>query len=668
MLPRRLLFPAVALAAAVLAGAGDHPPPKTHFHFDYDILPILERQGCSSAYCHGSAKGRGGFKLSLFGSDPEADYRAITRDLDGRRLDLVDSQNSLLLKKPSRTVSHQGGLRLPKDSPEYRTLEKWIRDGAPYSDDLPREIEHLELVRSENRVQARARFRQGKETLWQDVTGLCVFTCSDERVCEVDSQGTLHMKGHGEAWIFARYAGSNARLAVRKSYPHTTKPSVTDHPLDRAWLERLRELGLSPAPKAPPHVLARRLHLDLVDRPPTPMELRRFLELAEHERVAQTADRLLTRNRKEFGRKFARHLAEWMEVPDPQTDGDVPAPRRTLYRYLREELAREMIGGTTLPDLAGKLLSGNHQMVMRFSDPRDRAEFVGRAFLGTRIGCARCHNHPLDRWEQTDNLAFSAWFADRRPDPQHKGSFVEGVLFHPETGAPVEPSLLPATSRAAPAGLDHAATIRWYVLDGAKKTFYRNLANRVFAALVGRGLVEPLDDHRLSNPASHESLLPILAQHLEKHDLADLARLIVTSRLYQLDSRSREDENVPTSARLHFLAQREAKPLSPAGFQNAVSRVLGVEITERLPDSPLARQLALLNGGFLHQALETQTNIDAILDLTPKPEAQLREIFRLVLSRPPRPEEARRFGPLLPTRARELTFALLASREFGSNR
>lgn len=675
MLPRCLLASLAALAAAIAAGGTPEPPPKAPpkaaFHFDYDILPILQRQGCGSAYCHGSAKGRGGFKLSLFGSDPEADYRAITRDLDGRRLDLTNSKNSLLLKKPSRTVSHKGGLKLPKDSDEYAAVEKWIRNGARYSDGVAITVEALELVRTDrgNRVQARARFRQDQEVLWRDVTGLCVFTCSDERVCEIDKDGNLSLKGPGEAWVFARYAGRNSRLAVRQSYPHKPLDREADHPLDKAWLERLSELGLEPSPKAPPHVLARRLHLDLVDRPPTPIELQRFLELPEKERVTKTTDRLLTRNRKEFGHKFARHMAEWMEVPDPQTDANVPAPRRTLYRQLRDDLSKELVSGTSLSDLAAKLLSGNHRMVMRFSDPRDRAEFVGRAFLGTRIGCARCHNHPLDRWEQQDHLAFSAWFADRRPDPKKQGAFVEGILFHPETGKPVEPRLLPNTDRKPAASLDHAATVRWYVLTGAKDLFYRNLANRVFAALVGRGLVEPLDDHRLSNPACHESLLPVLARHLEEHDLGGLARFIVTSRLYQQDSRP-TGNNSTASARLRFLAQREAKPLASAGFKNAVVRVLGVPIAERLPDSPLARQLALLNGDFLHRALEQQNNIDAILDLTRKPEDQLREIFRLVLSRPPRPEEERRFGPLLTGRAqaRELTFALLASREFGSNR
>ena len=677
MLPPRLLMPLAALAAAIVTGSAppEPPPPKPAFHFDYDILPILQRQGCGSAYCHGSAKGRGGFKLSLFGSDPEADYRAITRDLGGRRLDLQNSKNSLLLKKPSRTVRHEGGLKLPKSSAEYAAIEEWIRNGAHYSDGVAITIERLELARTDNgsRVQARARFRQRKEVLWRDVTGLCVFTCSDERVCEVDKNGNLTLNGPGEAWVFARYSGQNARLAVRRSYSHKPRHDETNHPLDKAWLQRLAELGLEPSAKAPPHVLARRLYLDLVDRPPSPIELQRFLRLPEKERVTKTADRLLTRHHREFGRKFARHMAEWMEVPDPQTDANVPRPRRALYQRLREDLSRELVSGTSLPDLVAKLLSGNHQIVLRFTDPRDRAEFVGRAFLGTRIGCARCHNHPLDRWEQKDNLAFSAWFANRRPDPQRQGAFVEGILFHPETGEPVEPKLLPNTDRQRPAGLDHAASVRWYVLTGAKDIFYRNLANRVFAALIGRGLVEPLDDHRLSNPACHESLLPVLARHLEEHDLTGLARFIVTSLLYQQDSRPTGGGQHTASARLRFLAQREAKPLASAAFKNAVVRVLGAPIAERLPDSPLARQLALLNGGFLHLALEQQNNIDAILDLTQEPADQLREIFLLVLSRPPWPEEQKRFAHLLRgsdrrARARELTFALLASREFGSNR
>jgi len=677
MLSLRLVFPVVALAAAVASGDGAEPPPRAAFHFDYDILPILQRQGCSSAYCHGSAKGRGGFKLSLFASDPEADFRAIATDLGGRRLDLRDPGNSLILKKPSRTVPHQGGLRLPKDSAEYAALEDWIRNGARYSDRLGVDIQELSLSREGNRVRARARFRQGSQELWRDVTRLSVFTCSDERVCSVDRDGNLSLLGPGEAWVFARYAGRNARLAVLRSYgadqgegAATRATGDGKHPLDAVWLYRLSELGLRPSSPAPADTLARRLYLDLVDRPPTPLELQRFLDLPPGERVPKTADRLITRHRAEFGRKLARHLAEWMEVPDPEVETE-PAPRLALYRQLRRELTREMEAGTTLQQLTAKVLSGSHALVTRFSDPRDRAEFVGRAFLGIRIGCARCHDHPLDRWRQQDNLAFSAYFANRRPDPD--GGLVEGILFHPETDRPVEPRLLP-TGHEAPAGLDHAQTVRWYVLDGAKEMFLRNMANRIFQSLVGRGLVEPLDDHRISNPASHESLLQVLADELAQGGLRKLVKLIVTSRLYQQDSKPVGDKQI-AAARQHFLAQREARPLASATFRNAVSRVLGVAIAEPLPESPLARHLALLNGSFLHRALEQPNNVEAILDFTPSAPQQLREIFLLILSRPIRPEEAGHLGSLWTgdaatrkAQARDLAFALLASREFGSNR
>jgi hypothetical protein len=376
----------------------------------------------------------------------------------------------------------------------------------------------------------------------------------------------------------------------------------------------------------------------------------------------------------EFAEVFADHYRRWLELPEARGEKDAEKPRNTkLRRYLLESVRQNK----PLPQLARDILGSGAagEFVSRHNDPRDRAEYVGRTLLGLSIGCARCHDHPMDRWQQREHLAFSAYFADARPNPE--GGMMAGKLFLPGTGKAVQPALLQLNPAAPPAPQRRPGDeLAWSILDGGHDQFGRNVANRFFGILVGKHLIDAPDDHRLSNPAIHGALLDVLVREFGRTDgdLRKLIRTIVTSRVYALASQPGEGRALATDPAARYLARREARPLTPAQFKRAVESVVGDELPqEPPPESPLARQLYVLNSGLIQGGLAKPGNsVAAIGDFVSEPSDQLRELFRLVLSRDPRPSEADAFLPTLQKQGAaglgDLAFALMAGREFGSLR
>ncbi len=658
-----LLLGALPAWVALAPGAhGDVTP-----DFTYDVLPLLQRQGCASAYCHGAATGQGGFKLSLFGSDPRADHAAITRDLGGRRLDLRDPDASLLLQKPLLRTKHGGGRRLERDGDAHRLLRAWIGSGARFDGGAARELRGLEAVRVGERMTVTGSFADGR----RDVSGLATYSSTDERIARIGADGTIVEEGPGEAWLLARYAGATARVRVLRPFgapDQTTAPTTTEHALDVAFVARMRELGLAPGAPAAPERLARRLWLDLCGRPPTPGELRRFLTADPHTRMATTADALLAT--REFVEIGAARLASWLELPAPDADRDF---ERARLAHLRATLRDAVEADAPLGELVGKVLALDEGFLQRHEDPRDRAEYVGRSLLGLRIGCARCHDHPNDRWRQGEHGAFSACFASPRRAPE--GGMVAGMMFDADSGEAIAPRLLPlpGTDDAVLRGDRHAA-LRAFVLDATHDRFARNIGNRVFQWLFGRGLVEPLDDHRDSNPALCEEWLAVLqaAFHAGGGRMRPLLRFVVTSRLYALDSGNDPDSS-DDGAATRWFAARGPKALDGDALRRALAATMGVPVARApsLPASPLALRLALLNGAMLGAATfdAPGNSVEVIATLGGSAGEQLDELFLTCLTRLPRADERAAFAPDLEAsddRARtlrELAIALLLSRE-----
>lgn len=641
--------------------------------FRYEIAPIFARHGCAAADCHGGATGRGGFKLSLFATEPRADYEAITRELGARRIDFQHPENSLLLKKPTKTVKHKGGQIFDKSSQAYQQLLQWIESGTPY-ETAGKDVASLSALKvsmNHDQLAVMAEFTNGED---RDVSHLAMYESTAPAVADVDEHGAVTRHGPGTAWLLARYSGMSARTRINTPFPGKTVALNTgDHPLDQAWAAALQEQNLEPAPEAAAHMLARRLYFDLAGRPPSPDERRTFLAEAPNKRAATTSDLLLADD--EFVDAFQPHLESWFVQPTRNRE-----PARVGDALTKNEPLSNLVGDLFRPGLK---LSG---------DPRDQAEFVGANLLGISIGCARCHNHPHDRWTQADHLRFSALFRTRQNEDQQ---LALDPFFVPGEGhRPVKPALLPVGKFHQQTGESPDAILTSFILDDRHDLFSRNIANRVFEVLIGKGLVNAPDDHRLSNPPVHGAVLDVLASHFKNsgYDLRRLVRFIATSKVYALASDPPGAQSLAGDPALKYFARREARPLTRPQFEKAIRSVIGHEHSRAVdkrtgssmmmdPDyssettSPLADQLALLNSGVIQSGLASEGNeVEAIFTFSATAEQALEELFILVLSRVPRDEELEQFLPIAtkalsnPQARNDLATALLLSREFGSIR
>ncbi len=641
--------------------------------FSYDVAPLFARHGCAAADCHGGATGRGGFKLSLFATDARADYRAIVQDLDGRRIDRTAPASSLVLLKPTRQMKHQGGKRFGKHSAAHQTLTSWIAAGAPFQEENYRILLGIKIARNQEDVRVYAAFEWADGKLEErEVTNMSRFSTTDPAVLTISDEGNYEVVSPGKAAIIAHYAGHMAREDVVNPYAQLAEaPSETAHPLDKLWLTHLARLGLRPPPQAPPETLARRLYLDLAGRIPSPDESRRFVQLPPEARIERSLGLL---HDHALVDALAPWLWEWFEVPPP---GDDDGPKQDTYRSLRNQLVDWRHSDSFMKDLSTMVVASEgppRQFLTRFADPRDRAEYVGRTLLGLSIGCARCHNHPMDRWRQDQHLQFSAMFADPRPNPDTPGGMMAGKFFLPGSREAIAPVLLPVFNSSMPEDLSPKKHLQWLVLDGASHQVARNVANRVFALLIGRPLVESVEDHRLTNPAIDEAMLELLAEELQSSggDVRDLMRLILTSRLYAATSAPDKEAQVSLQARHRYLALREARSLTDLQLKQSIEHALGVGLRNwKLSESPLARQLALLNSGVIQEALAAPGNqVEAIHDFEHSPSRRVESLFQLILSRAPTAEESASLASEWETLqdARDLALALFLSREFSSHR
>lgn len=640
---------AASLGALLLLTGWRTGAPHEAPSFARDVLPLLQKQGCSSAYCHGGATGKGGFKLSLFGGDPDADWRALAVELEGRRVDLRDPDQSLVLQKPSRSMPHKGGERLPRDSEAYAAVRSWIAAGAPRG--APAGVRSLVLQRDGVHLRALATFTDGTE---RDVTARAVFSSTDPRVASVDEIGTVTLLAPGEAFLGARYAGADAVLRVVQPLAVLPAAAESAHPLDRAHGKHLRELGLERAPATAPAVLGRRLWLDLACRTPTTAELEAFLAAPPTTAVADAAATLCRTT--DFTTTFTGHLARWLEV---KAERNAKAGQEAQVRNLRGLLQRAVHDNVTLDKLAADVLQPGHQMLERYGDPRDRADHVARVYLGIRLGCARCHDHPLDRWRQQDHLGFASLLATKG---SADGSMMAGNCYDDE-GRPVAPSLLPLP-QAPPAELDAFGKVRWLALQGTDK-FARTMSNHLLGVLLDRAPVVPEDDHRPGNPPHFGGLLDATVAEYKRTsgDLRELIRFVVTSAAYAASSEPEVNAPERDALAAAHLARRTARALEPEVWQRAVNTVLDTRVTASAPAaSDLAERLAAENGAFLQSAITAQ---GGFLATAGTGESFLRALFLRALSRLPRPEELAALRSAAPVEAAQ---AVLLSREFGSQR
>jgi hypothetical protein len=577
-----------SLAVPVTVLSGARPPVS----FANDVMPLLARAGCNSGACHGSASGKKGFKVSLRGYDPATDFITLTRGTDARRLNRNDPGRSLLLLKPTGRVPHEGGKRFDMDSDRARLLRQWIAEGADSDLAAAPRLTALEVsprFRTFQRTGQRqqllvtARFSDGS---LRDVTADARFSSSNDSAAAVADTGLVRLEHKGEAALMVRYGSKVAvsTLVVLEHNPAFAWPSPPENNYtDRLVNAKLRRLEILPSELCTDAEFLRRVSYDVIGLPPTAEEVRAFLADRRGDKRARVIDALL--ERPEHGEYWAQ---KWGDLLKLRTDLMGTKGTWSMYRWLRDSVAgnkpfdrfvREIITaqGSTFRNPAA-----NYWRV--FQNPEDAAEATVQVFLGIRLMCAKCHDHPFERWVQQDYYGMAAFFSQvsRKANPRT----AEQVIFraetaalarHPRTGAIVNPTFLDARPVAVQARQDARTLLADWMTRKDNPFLARATVNRLWSHLFGKGIIDPVDDIRSSNPAVNEPLLEALARDFVAHDfdVRHILRTMLNSRTYQLSARTNKFNADDRQNFSHALPRR----LSAEQLLDTLSRATGVRET-----------------------------------------------------------------------------------------
>ena len=525
------------------------------FSFVNDIEPILSRAGCNGGACHGKASGQHGFKLSVFAYDPAHDYRAIVRDAGGRRVAPGHPESSLILRKPTAQLTHGGGLRLRPDSLEARRLAGWIAAGAPFGDSSEPTLKSIRVYpaarslapNSQQQLLVSARYSDGSQ---RDITALAHYSSNDNLVASVTPEGQVKTGAvPGQAAVMVSYQGKMAVSRIRAPRPEPVEnyPTLAEsNYIDPLVWRQLRQLRIVPSEPATDSEFLRRAYLDSIGVLPTPEEARAFLADPRPDRRARLVDALLARP------EYADYWAlKWSDLLRVNKDKLGAKGAHAFYRWIRASLAanrpydefvREIVTAS-----GNSVQNGPVNLYRVLGSPRELASSLSQTFLGVRIECAQCHHHPFEKWSQDDFYGMSAYFT--RLKQKNLGS--RGVaLFPGGTGEAVNPrtrqTIVPHPLGGPNSDLaevsDRRQPLAEWMTAPENPYFAKMIANRLWAHFLGRGLVEPVDDLRDTNPPSNPALLAALAKDFTSHqyDLKQLIRSIMNSRAYQLSSRPNE--------------------------------------------------------------------------------------------------------------------------------
>ena len=521
--------------------------------FRNHIQPILARTGCSLGACHGAAAGQGGFKLSLRGYDDEGDFLALTRAAMGRRITPADPARSLLLLKPTNAVPHKGGEKFKVGSPEWQTLTDWIASGTPGPQPTDARIERLEVLPetvrltpgARQQVLVRAHFSDGRV---EDVTRNVKFTATNQAVANIDDHGAVSVVGHGESAITAWYLSKIATGTVSSPFPNELDSTIFAQAPKRNWidelvLEKLQSLNLPPSPRCSDSEFIRRAFLDTIGVLPSAAETRAFLA----DPAADKRDRLIAGllERPEFVDYWTYKWSDLLLVTKRKLK---PAAMWAYYKWVRDQVANntpwDAFARQLLTSQGSSLENGAANYFVIHQDPRDAAETTSLTFLGFSMNCAKCHNHPMEKWTNDDYFGFANLFARVRfKNGAQDGDNVvfateDGDLVQPLTGKPQPPRPLDGAPLGSELPDARRAALADWLTSPDNFYFKRSIVNRVWANFFGVGLVENVDDIRASNPASNEPLFTAAAEFLVKSrfDLKALMREILQSETYQRSS------------------------------------------------------------------------------------------------------------------------------------
>ena len=631
----------VAVASDDAQTVRDSRPPS----FRNDVMAVLARSGCSLGTCHGNQNGKGGLKLSLRGQDPEADFITLTRQLASRRVNVLIPDDSLLLRKPSMQVPHEGGRRFFPDAPEYQILRDWIAAGMPAdADSVPRLVRldvaptaiTLHEPQRATPLKATAVFSDGSE---RDVTSLAVLESSDPAV-QISGDGMVtfaESRSSRQTSVTVRYL--NKQTTARIEFVPARSGFVFASPapsnlIDSPVFAQLQRLQINPSQVCDDTTFLRRIYLDVTGRLPTVPQAREFLESTDANKRSGLIDRLLASP--QFVDFQTLRWADLLRVEDKTLDAKGVA---VFYRWIHDSVATDK----PLNQFAAEIIAArgstyteppaNFYRALR--TPEERAESTAQVFLGVRLQCAKCHNHPFDHWTQDDYYNWTNFFAridykiieNQRRDENDKHEFDgeqivfikdEGNVRNPTTGKTAGLRFLGdgANPTADDKASDRLQTLAKWLGSSDNRRFAATQANRIWFQLLGQGIVDPIDDFRSTNPASNPELLDALTQEFvtRGYHVRELMRLILNSQTYQLSSEPNETNADDVTSFSHAIPQR----LTAEQTLDAISQVLDVSAKfGGYPDGTRAVQLAgVRNGGHRYSPPETG---DKFLALFGKP-------------------------------------------------
>ena len=692
--------------------------------FVREVMPIMSKVGCNAGTCHGSAKGKNGFKLSLRGYDPEFDHHALIDDVSGRRFNRSDPAQSLMLLKPTGAVPHKGGVVFTADSPYYALLKRWISEGVKSDAEKVKRVASLEVLPTVPNVtlpgmtQKMLVLAHYPDGATRDVTQEAVFTSSLPEVAVVQTDGGITAIRRGEAAFLVRYEGAYAAnnitvLGDRTGYKWTPAPvlNYVDSLVD-AKLQKVRAL---PSGLCDDATFMRRLSLDLTGLPPTPEQVRAFLEDNSPNKRQKLIDTLL--NAPEYEDRWTNKWADLLSVNSKYLgDPGVRKFRNWIHAAVAQNMPYDQFVHSlmTASGDAYQNAPANYLRIAR--DTSTATENVTQLFLGVRFSCAKCHDHPFERWTQNQYYQFGAFFAQvgykpaARPGDEVVFDKQDGEVMHPKTGLAVPPAVPVGHLKIAGVTDRRGAFAEW-LTSADNPYFSRAMVNRLWSYFLGKGIIDPVDDIRASNPPSNPELLEALNKDFVSSgfDLKHMMRVICQSRTYQASLASNVwnvDDKVNFS---HAVPRR----LEAEQLLDSISLVTGTTANftgqptgtraEQLPDADaagagfldlfgkparqtpcecersstvsLGQALNLINGPTLSDAIAAPGGrLDRFMKTNPADDKIVEEIFLSVFSRMPNKKEMTlsletiKGSPNKMEGAQDLMWALMNSPAFLFNR
>lgn len=658
-----------------------NPPPVS---FEQQVMPLITKAGCNSGGCHGKAEGQQGFKLSVFGFDPQSDHVALVMEGRGRRVMPDAPEASLFLTKATGRVPHGGGRKIQEGTIPYKTLVRWIREGARIGTTGFPVLHHLEMQPAGQTLELSGAMQLQVTAVDEKGVRRCVsaeaeFESNMPTIAGVDRKGWVQAGAiPGEAAILARYLGqiSVCKVIIPRKDSAFPRPAEFNF-IDRHVLNKLASLGIPPSDLADDGMFLRRVYLDTIGTLPTAEESRRFLGDKKPDKRSALIEDLL--KRPEYADYQAMQWADLLRVDrDALTaQGSVAMTRwlKTQFEQNRpyDQFVRDIV--TARGNIGSEGPAGFYKAIAK---PEVIARSISQLFLGVRIECAECHHHPSDKWGQDDYYGLAGYFTGITKKTSPLGEIIlagKGAdVKHPLTGKPVPTHALGEPMEPIPDHPDRRQLLADWMTSPSNPYFSRSIVNRIWAHYFGRGLVDPIDDLRQTNPASNEPLLADLAKRLveEKYDLRALTRLILNSRTYQLGPQTRlnasDSQNfshassrpMPAEVLLDAICQATGVPEKfngwpegaraiqmwdnrmPSYFLKLFGRPVRASVCEceRSNEPSIAQALHLMNSPEIAAKIHSKKGrARQLAALDKKPELIIEELYLGILSRFPTKEE-----------------------------